>query len=163
MAALYRRRVLRCQWNREMERRTMTNRAFDPDLAAMHLNDLLNDREAQAGPGYRLGRAASDPPEALEDMLDLVRGDAQAGVGHADECKPAVRTGRKGHSPAVRRVLDRVVDQVCHDLDEPVAVAGDDGQSRIEIRLELAHDGPDAPGPAHHVSHPPSNASHRHP
>src|SRR5260370_36642748 len=124
-----------------MDRRPVPNRAFDPDLAAMHLNDLLNDREAQAGPGYRLGRAASDPPEALEDMLDLVRGDAQAGVGHADECKPAVRTGRKGHSPAVRRVLDRVLDQACHDLDEPVAVAGGDWQSRVQIRLEPGRDG----------------------
>src|SRR5712692_11089542 len=95
MAALQRRRLLRCQRDGEVERRTVTDRALDPDLAAMHLNDLLNDREAQAGPGYRLGGAAPDPPEALEDVLDLVRGDAQAGVGHADERKPAVCAGRE--------------------------------------------------------------------
>src|SRR5258708_11380158 len=112
MAALYRRRVLRCQWNREMERRTMTNRAFDPDLAAMHLNDLLNDREAQPGPGDGLGGAAPDPPEPLEDMLDLVCRYAQACIGHADQCKSAVCPGRSGHGPAVRRGLDCVVDHV---------------------------------------------------
>src|SRR5260370_1561051 len=97
MAALYRRRVLRCKWNREMERRTMTNRAFDPDLAAMHLNDLLNDREAQPGPGDGLGGAAPDPPESLEDMFDLVCRDAQAGIGHADHRKSAL--GARGYGP----------------------------------------------------------------
>src|SRR5260370_6985351 len=98
----------------------MTDRAFDPDLAAVHLNDLLNDREAQAGPGYRLGGAASDPPEALEDMLDLVRGDAEAGVRHADECKPAVRAGRNGHIPPLRRLLAPLVHRLCHPPHDPV-------------------------------------------
>src|SRR2546428_7614895 len=116
----------------------MTDRAFDPDLAAMHLNDLLNDREAQAGPGYRLGGSASDPPEALKDVLDLVRGDAQAGVGHADERKSAVCTGRRGHGPADRRVLDDVVHPVRHDLDVTDEVAGDEEHTRDEAHLELS-------------------------
>src|SRR6266849_3483700 len=122
MAALQRRRLLRCQRDGEVERRTVTDSALDPDLAAMHLDDLLNDREAQAGPGYRLGGAAADPPEAFEDMLDLVRRDAQPGVGDADERKTAVGAGRQRHRPAIGRVLDRIVDEVAQDLDETVAV-----------------------------------------
>src|ERR1700736_1616177 len=97
-----------------MECRTMADRALNPDLPAMHLDDLLNDREAQAGPGYRLGGAAPHPAEALEDVADFVRRDAETGVGDADEGKSALRAGRERDSAAIRRVLDRVVDQVAH-------------------------------------------------
>src|SRR5712692_5616019 len=141
MAELSRCCVLRCQWDGEVECRTVTDRALDPDLSPVHLDDLLNDREAQPGPGYRLGGATSDPAEPLEDVADLVWRDAQAGVGDADERKPAIRACRQGHRPAVWRVLDRVVDQVAHHLHEAVAIAGDDGESRIEVPFELDDDG----------------------
>src|SRR6266852_3066650 len=151
MAALQRRRLLRCQRDGEVERRTVTDSALDPDLAAMHLDDLLNDREAQAGPGYRLGGAAADPPEAFEDMLDLVRRDAQPGVGDADERKTAVGAGRQRHRPAIGRVLDRIVDEVAQDLDETVAISVDDREARIEIGLEVDDHGRRRRGPGHDV------------
>src|SRR5207245_10481345 len=39
------------QRDREVERRAVADRALHPDLASVHLHDLLNDREAQASPG----------------------------------------------------------------------------------------------------------------
>src|SRR5207249_9631397 len=38
----------------EVERRAVTDRALHPDLAPVHLHDLLNDRPAEASPGNRL-------------------------------------------------------------------------------------------------------------
>src|SRR6267143_913262 len=135
------RRVLRCQWDGGVECRTVTDRALNPDLAAVHLDDLLNDREAQPGPGDRLGGAAPDPPEPLEHVADLVRRDAQPGIGDADEREAAFRAGRQGHHASVWRVLDRVVDQVADHLDQAVSIAGDDGQPWVEVGLELDDDG----------------------
>src|SRR5438445_8423878 len=97
MAALQWRRGLRCQGDGEMKRRTLTDRALDPDLATMHLDGLLNDREAQTGPGYRLGRATSHPSESLEHVGDLIGRDAKTGVGDADQHEGAVRARRQGH------------------------------------------------------------------
>src|SRR2546427_1087377 len=146
------RRVLRCQWDGEVECRTVTDRALDPDLAPVHLDDLLNDREAQPGPRDRLGGAAPHPPEPLENVADLVRWDTKAGVGDADERKPTFRAGRQGHDPAVGRVLGSVVRQVAHHLDHAVAIAGDDWQAGVEVGLELDNDRRSGGRPCYDVS-----------
>src|SRR5437868_9804542 len=62
--------------DREVECGSVAERAFDPDLATVHLHDLLNDREAEASPSDRLGGSAADAAEALENMADLVRRDS---------------------------------------------------------------------------------------
>jgi len=43
-------RVVGGERDGEVKGRPMTDSAFHPDLAPMHLHDLLNDREAEAGP-----------------------------------------------------------------------------------------------------------------
>src|SRR3989442_15183255 len=58
--------AFRGQGDREMEGRAVPDRAFHPDLAPVHLHDLLNDREAEASPGNRLLRPASATAETLE-------------------------------------------------------------------------------------------------
>src|SRR5437588_10696347 len=82
------------QGDGEVERRTVPDRALHPDLAPVHLHDLLNDREAEASPGNRLRGAAADSPEALEHVSDLVLRDADAGVGDADQGEASVRAAR---------------------------------------------------------------------
>src|SRR2546427_4119606 len=137
MPSLQWRDVLGGQWEGEVKRRSVPDRALDPDLSPMHLHDLLNDREAQASPRYRLCGATAHAAEALEDVADLVRRDAHPGVGDADQRKAPFGAAGKGHRAAVRRVLDSVVHKVADDLDEPVAVADHDGQARIQVGLEL--------------------------
>src|SRR5438876_10240197 len=51
MPELQRVRALRRQWDREVEGRAVADRALHPDLASVHLHDLLNDREPEASPG----------------------------------------------------------------------------------------------------------------
>ena len=85
-----------------MKRRTVTDRALNPDLASMHLHDLFNDREAEASPGNRLGGSAADAAEALEHVADLVWWDSNPGIGNADKGKSAFGAARQGDGPAVR-------------------------------------------------------------
>src|SRR6266851_489722 len=60
MPELHRRRDrLRRQWDGEVECGPVADRALDPDLAAVHLHDLLNDRQPKPSPGDRLRRAAA--------------------------------------------------------------------------------------------------------
>src|SRR5438309_297013 len=125
--------VLSDQGDGEVERRTVPHRALHPDLAPVHLHDLLNDREAKASPGNRLRGAAADAAETLENVADLVLRDADPRVRDADQREIALDTARQGDGSPLGRVLDRIVDQVAHDLDQPVAVARDDGQPRVEV------------------------------
>src|SRR5207247_6929598 len=126
--------------DREVEGRAVTDGAFHPDLAPVHLHDLPNDREAEASPGNRLRGTAAYPTEAFEDVPDLVLGDADAGVGHADQDVASVGAAGQDDSSALGRVLHRVVDDVADDLDQPVAVAGHDRQARVEVGFELHRD-----------------------
>jgi len=77
---------------------------------------------------------------------------SQAGIGHADERKPAIRAGGQRHRPAVRGVFDGVVHQLVHHLDQPVAIACDDREARIEVGLELGYHGRRGRGPGHDVA-----------
>src|SRR5256886_6276146 len=133
-------RAFGCERDREVEGRAVTDGAFHPDLAPVHLHDLLNDREAEASPGDGLRGAAADPTEAFEDVPDLVLGDADAGVGDADQDVASVGSAGQGDGPALGRILHRIVDDVADNLDQPVAVAGHDRQARVEVGLELHRD-----------------------
>src|SRR2546430_628140 len=83
MPELQRFDAFRGERDREVERRAVPDGALHPDLASVHLHDLLNDREAKASPGNRLRGAAADAPEALEHMRDLVLRDTDSRVADA--------------------------------------------------------------------------------
>ena len=63
--------------------------------------------------------------ERLEDPLAVRLGDADAAVGDGDVDVRAVVLGADHHRPAVAGELDRVGDQVEHDLLEPELVGVD--------------------------------------
>src|SRR5690242_13511283 len=100
MAELQRGRAFGRERDREMERRTMPDGALHPDLASVHLHDLLNDREAEASPGYGLSGATAHAPEALEDVADLLCRDADPGVGDAYQRVPSLHAAGQRDRPA---------------------------------------------------------------
>src|SRR4051812_30357390 len=55
--------------------------AVDGDLAADRLDQVLDDREAQAGPAELAAARLVDAVEPLEDAGQVVAGDADAVVG----------------------------------------------------------------------------------
>ncbi len=56
----------------------------DVDRAAVQLDDVADDGQAEAEAGVRPRRAAVRLPEAIEDERQDVGGDPFAGVGHHD-------------------------------------------------------------------------------
>src|SRR4029077_18473934 len=86
--------------------------------------DRAGDEEAQ--PGTRL-RAAFDvaASELLEDARLLVARDPPACVAYGAPHGAVRGRGRDADLPALRRVLDRVLDQVPEYLAEPGTVAAD--------------------------------------
>src|SRR6201999_4099330 len=88
-------------------------RVFEPDAAAVGLDDRAGDRQPEAGAVAVAGRVAA--VEGLEDPLALARRDALAGVGDLDlhPARPALRPHRD--AAVGRRVADRVLDQVVED------------------------------------------------
>ena len=66
------------------EGRPLAQRRFDPDTAAVHLDNLLGDGEAKARPALGLGVGAVDLMELLEDARQVLLRYARPRVRHAD-------------------------------------------------------------------------------
>ena len=103
-----------------------TRPVLGDDAAVVRLDDLLGDRQAEAGvlaEGLLLGAVGV---EALEDPLELVGADARAVVLDHD----LERIGLAPHDDAHDAVLAAegagIVDQVVEDLAEPAVVAEDE-------------------------------------
>src|SRR5215831_9370459 len=90
--------------------------ALDRDLAAVGLDDMLDDGEAQARAAGLARAGLVHAVETFEDARQVLGHDADAGVGRVDgyAVLPALR--RDVDAPAARRVLDGVVYQVDEDL-----------------------------------------------
>src|SRR5579872_3648808 len=65
-------------WQREVEGRSLAERARCPDMAAMLLHDAAADGESEPGAAHGAGIGCVDLFETIEDLLQLVRGDAAA-------------------------------------------------------------------------------------
>src|SRR2546428_5291485 len=107
--------------NRHVDARPATGLALDPKLAAVRHHDVPDDREPEAGAAELARTRLVDTVEPLGDPREIGRRDPDAGVDHGDlELAAGYRSRRHRHAAALRRVLDRVVDQVDDDLYEPV-------------------------------------------
>src|SRR5262245_25652755 len=94
------------------ENRATALLAFDVEPAAVTLQCVLDDREAEAGAAFLAGPCAINTIEALREPWQVFRRDADAGVLHHERCT-AVRASPADRDRAVDgRVLDRVRDQV---------------------------------------------------
>ena len=75
-----RRRSGALQAQLEPEGRSLLEPAFDADPAAHQLGELLDDREAEAAAAVAARARAVDLREGVEDRVELLLGDADAGV-----------------------------------------------------------------------------------
>ena len=131
------------------ERGALALDAPDGHLAAVVGGDVLDDGQAEAGAagGPRAGRV--DPVEALEDPLLLRRRRCRRpGRVTATSTSPPVRRTVDGDPGVVRRVGDRVVDEVADRGHQQVGVAvdlGARGRRRRRARCRLRRRGQPAP------------------
>ena len=100
-------------------------RAPHVDLAAVLLDDPVDERESEPGP-FRLGGE-----EGLEDVGDVGGGDPVAGVAHRDLERLAANGGGDAQLAALRHGLDGVQAEIPEDLPELLRVDGPrDGRRR---------------------------------
>src|SRR6478672_142744 len=92
------------------EGRALAWRRLDSDPAAVLLDQLLGDREAQAGAaGVAVSRLVG-AVEAVEDPVDHILVDADPGVGDADRRPVAGAAHGAGDRATGRRIAKRVVE-----------------------------------------------------
>src|SRR5579862_1260715 len=101
----------------EAEGRAFAGSADGPHPAAHHLDEGLDDEEAQAvaadGGGPRIAGAI----ETVEDAGDFVGRDAEAAILHVDQDEGTFAPDADLDAPAFRRVFDGVADKVVEDLE----------------------------------------------
>ena len=114
---------------REPEPAADAGRAVDTDRAAHRLDQLTAHGEADAGPGVRAPAAAVHLAERLEQLRDVAGRDADARVLDHDPRMVAVTPDRELH-PAVVGELERVGEQVAHDLAQAHRIGHDAQRGR---------------------------------
>ena len=116
------RQVRRARGMRDGERAALARALSTADRAAVQLDQLLHQRQADAGALVGAAARALDAVEALEDVRQLLGGNAGAGVAHRqlDAHCPVLPHG--DGDLALERELERVREQVEDDLLPHVAV-----------------------------------------
>lgn len=89
--------------------------------AVVFLDDGTADREADAA-AAAASAGGIGTVEALEDVRQVLRADACAGVGDLDHSAAVVAGDRHGDGAVGRGVLERVGEQVGQHLAQPVGV-----------------------------------------
>ncbi len=112
----------------DLERRPAPWLAADLDLAAVQVDERLDDRQPEASAGNPAA-GPGGPVEALEDVGGLGVGHAHAGVGDDDPDPGAVGLGADVDPAALGRVQvgvgQQVADDLC-DVDSEMLVLGVD-------------------------------------
>ena len=119
------------------ERRAL---AFAPagghDGTAVHLDDVPHDREPQTEPAGLAGGPSLALPEALEDIRQEVRTDADTGIADDDFDVRVHPLQSHVDATALRRELHRIGQQVPHDLLQAIGIAGHGTHTRIDDGLQ---------------------------
>jgi len=106
--------------NHEVEFRTDSNRALDPDSAFVHLDDLASDRQSQARPDHLILGVAFEPLVAPKEAVQELVRDALPVVSHADLDVAILEAAGNEDLAPLGRVFGRVAQQVRDDLEQPV-------------------------------------------
>src|SRR5215831_8656564 len=125
----------RAQRNREREDRARTLLALYPDPAAVQLDELPTQGQPEPRALYLLRRRAH-LLELLEDLLLILRGDADPSVAdrYLHESVPWHRTDI--NAPTLRRELDRIRQEVQDDLTELSLVCLNLAQPVIDVGMQ---------------------------
>src|SRR5687767_9527237 len=106
----------------EKESAALAEFALYPDFAAVGLDDVFDDGEAEAGAALVAGAGAIDAVETFEDAALRFGRNAGAVVGDGDGCTLRIGFGGDSDGAAGRAVFDAVVDEVVDDLFEAIRI-----------------------------------------
>src|SRR5262245_31347864 len=91
---------------------------LDFDAAAMRVNDMFGDRQAEPGPPQLPRTCRIHAVETLEDPFQFRLGNADAGIFYGDNRLRTNARDADGHSPSLRGVAYGVVENILDDLLE---------------------------------------------
>src|SRR5688500_13381336 len=100
----------------ELEFRSNADSAVDGDVTAHSAREIAADRQAESGAFARAGECAPDLHERREDRFQLVLRYSRARIEHRQDDGVSARLARESDLPARVRKLDRVRDEIQHDL-----------------------------------------------
>src|SRR5262249_7703452 len=123
--------------DREGEARPLAERRGDLDLAAVELDEALDDREAEPGALLALGRLAAALLVAAEELREVLGRDPLAGVLDGDLDLRAEAADLDRDHVALARELDRVRDEVVEHLRDPLGIEAHRLEVARHVELEL--------------------------
>src|SRR3954465_7739011 len=129
------------------ERGALAGLRADGEAASHPGDELARDEEAEATAADAAGERRIEAIELLEDPFVLRRRYAEAAVADRQPDTAVATVELDDHVPAVRRVLDRVVEQVDENLPELVLVGERDRGSAVLLppQLDLLRSAPAGP------------------
>src|SRR5207249_11402196 len=110
--------------------------ALDLDRAAVQLDDVVDDREPETQAAVRARVRAVGLPEGLEDVRQELGRDPLALVADGDDRLPVAAGEPQDDAAAPGGELDRVREEVPHDLLEAGGIALDPPPSELEDLLD---------------------------
>ena len=109
------------------------------DARAQRLGDLANDGQANAAMRAGVGAGRVGAPEAIEDPPHLIRAQATARIGDAQNDRVVRLFGRDPDAPMLVRVFERVVQDIGDDHPDMVfAGHADEVVADLIIERQLA-------------------------
>src|SRR5882724_13049697 len=119
--------------NGEIKLRALADLAFHPDAAAVGLDEMLGDGEAEARAANFAGTGSVHTIETFENAGLVGLGNADAGVrdGEFDFC--GVGRGAEHDLAAGRGILNRIVEEILQNFGETLAVRRDIRQRLLQI------------------------------
>src|SRR5262249_46107224 len=103
--------------------RSLAEPALHRHRATVGLREMLDNRESEARAAAGPGPGPAHAVEALEDVRQVLRGDALAGVAD-DQARPCILLlESQGDRAGRRRMADGIVDEIREHLAEPALVA----------------------------------------
>ena len=124
-------------WQRQLddEGTALINHTFNRDIATHHFDQAGRDTEAETRAFILPRIRAIDLTELLKDAANLIGWDTNAGIFHANREASHISldvTSNVDEDVTGFGKLDRVTDQVCHDLTHPPNIAN---EGRWQIRV----------------------------
>src|SRR5262245_3941219 len=106
----------------ELDGCAAAERAQGPDAPAVRFDEVLHDREPEAGTPLSARPAGVGAVEPLEHACQVLGGDSRARIGYSEDYATG-RRGRAYHDLAVGgRMAQGIVEEVGKDLAQGIAV-----------------------------------------
>src|SRR5437016_2376611 len=106
----------------KMKRCAFAFLTFHPYLSTMSLDNLKGDVEANAQPGIGSFFRVSDLIESIKNLLQMLFGNPNAKILDAHKGIVLVFCDTHHHCTRLRRILDRVIQEVNQDLPNAIPV-----------------------------------------